>query len=204
MEKQGWVFKFFKVERTIFHNNILKRIYKPDQTLQTERQILKFSFISLISFIARDHTRNLWFSSRNGEKVVQNFSISQLTSPVPPTTSRNFFLSGASFIATCNFDAKISIFKGAMELKRFRKCNPAWHPFLQITNYECKHWGKKCQEGNYLVCEYIWEQLSQLSKLCNNIHKFFGLQMVLQVQRIYITSNFSYLKTKFTCLEYSD
>ncbi|MFS7902491.1 hypothetical protein Hanom_Chr01g00011931 [Helianthus anomalus] len=47
-----------------------------------------------------DLTKNLWFSCRIGVNVAQNFSISELMSPFPATTSMNFFLSGASFIAT--------------------------------------------------------------------------------------------------------
>jgi hypothetical protein len=47
------------------------------------------------------HTRKSWFSLRKGEKVVQNFSMSALMSPVPLMTSINFSLLGASLMATC-------------------------------------------------------------------------------------------------------
>lgn len=47
------------------------------------------------------HTKNLWFSSRNGEKFVQKASMSAFISLLPDITSMNFFLSGASFIASC-------------------------------------------------------------------------------------------------------
>lgn len=39
--------------------------------------------------------------------MAQNFSMSALMSPVPPITSMNFFLSGASFIAICNFNTNL-------------------------------------------------------------------------------------------------
>ena len=45
-------------------------------------------------------TRNLWFSASKGENVAQNLSISALMSPEPLMISMNFFLSGASFMAT--------------------------------------------------------------------------------------------------------
>jgi hypothetical protein len=45
-------------------------------------------------------TRNLWFSASKGENVEQNFSMSALMLPEPLMISMNFFLSGASFMAT--------------------------------------------------------------------------------------------------------
>lgn len=54
-------------------------------------------------------TKNLWFSCRRGAKDVQNFSMSELISPDPPITSMNFFLSGESFMATCNLKCMLKI-----------------------------------------------------------------------------------------------
>lgn len=104
--------KKFKWKQTWKYHNMnhyeyisLEIVYNGMNIKRVKKNLFVSSLFSLqaVSSFISTLFKNVWFSSRKGENVLQKFSMSLLISlDIPPMTFINFFLSGARFIAPIN------------------------------------------------------------------------------------------------------